>query len=333
MRPQSPPPPAHLPSLKVSPLPRLWERKGPAAQRWEGEGCPQRRQTRSLIIASLLLSLLCAPKTLAAPRLQILAAENMYGAVASALAGPQAQVASVMSNPAQDPHDFEASPAVARQVAGADLVILNGLDYDPWMDRLLAAAMRPGRDVLRVADLIAAAPGGNPHLWYAPTTMASVAESLTARLVAQDAPDAPLFQQREKAFLARLQQVQGAVADLHAHFAGQPVTATEPVFGLMARAIGLAMRNERFQYAVMNGTEPRADDVIAMETDLRQHRVRVLFHNAQVSDVASTRLLRLARAAAIPVVGVTETMPADSDYAGWILAELAATKAALSQRE
>ena len=43
-----------------------------------------------------------------------------------------------MSDPAQDPHLFEASPSVVRQIADAAIVVLNGADYDPWMRRLLA---------------------------------------------------------------------------------------------------------------------------------------------------------------------------------------------------
>ena len=52
---------------------------------------------------------------------------------------PTAQVSSILSNPDQDPHLFEASPSVARQLATAAIVIYSGADYDPWMTKLLAA--------------------------------------------------------------------------------------------------------------------------------------------------------------------------------------------------
>ena len=110
-------------------------------------------------------------------------------------------------------------------------------------------------------------------------------------------------------------------------------TATEPVFGLMSNALGLVMRNERFQVAVMNDAEPRPSDVVAFEDDLRGHKVAVLFYNSQASDTAARRLLGLARQAGIPVVGVTETEPAGMDYQHWMLSELDLTGRALAQAQ
>ncbi len=275
---------------------------------------------------ALILALTTAP---AQARVKILAAESVYGAVAADVAGPAADVTSVLSKPAQDPHDFEAGPAVARAIADADIVVVNGLDYDGWMDRLLAGAPRTGRTVVRVADLAHAAPGANPHLWQAPGNMVTLADALAGDVAARDPADGPAIRQRTASFIARLAHVAALIADLRARFAGTPVAATEPVFGPMAAALGLAMRDTRFQLAVMNGTEPRADDVIAFEDDVRQHRVRVLFHNTQVSDASSDRLLALAATSHVPVVGVTETLPDGVDYPGWMLAELGAVRAAL----
>jgi zinc/manganese transport system substrate-binding protein len=266
----------------------------------------------------------------AAARVKILAAESVYGAVAADVAGPAANVTSVLRTPAQDPHDFEAGPAVARDVADADIVVENGLDYDAWLDRLLAGAPRAGRTVVRVADLTDAAPGANPHLWQAPANMVKVASALADDIAARDAANAPAIRQRTASFMARMARVTATIADMRARFAGTPVAATEPVFGPMAAALGLDMRDARFQLAVMNGTEPRAGDVIAFEDDLLRHRVRLLFHNTQVSDASSDRLLALAAASRVPVVGVAETLPAGEDYPDWMLAELGAVRGALA---
>ena len=96
----------------------------------------------------------------------------------------------------------------------------------------------------------------------------------------------------------------------------QPVTASEPVFGYMASALGLNMRNEKFQLSIMNDTEPSARDVAAFERDLKEHKVRVMFYNKQASDKIVQHLVAIARAAKIPVVGVTETAAAGHDVPG-----------------
>ena len=102
----------------------------------------------------------------------------------------------MLANPDQDPHLFEASPTVARQLADAQIVILNGADYDPWMAKLLKAAPRPQRTVIVVADLMHAKAGANPHLWYDPATMPKVAQALAAALAKADPAHAPDYAAR-----------------------------------------------------------------------------------------------------------------------------------------
>jgi zinc/manganese transport system substrate-binding protein len=108
------------------------------------------------------------------------------------------------------------------------------------------------------------------------------------------------------------------------------VTATEPVFGYMAEALGLSMRNTGFQLAVMNDTEPSAAQMAAFENDLANARVKILFYNSQVVDQAAERARRLAQQHHVAVVGVTETQPAGKNYQDWMMAELVATEHALS---
>ena len=104
------------------------------------------------------------------------------------------------------------------------------------------------------------------------------------------------YEDRLASFLDSLKPLDQTIAAIKAAHAGSPVTATEPVFGYMATALGLTMRNERFQRAVMNGTEPSASDIAAFETDLRQHRVKLLLFNTQSTSSAAQRQLGIAKA-------------------------------------
>src|SRR5262249_59308992 len=99
------------------------------------------------------------------------------------------------------------------------------------------------------------------------------------------------------------------VAQLKAKHGGAPITATEPVFGPMARSLGLTMRNERFQLAMMNDTEPSARDIAAFENDLKERKVRLLIYNSQVSDRLTERLRDIARRAKIPLITFTPPIP------------------------
>jgi zinc/manganese transport system substrate-binding protein len=279
---------------------------------------------------SLLLGFGLAHPAPATAAVRIVAAENVYGGIAERIGGHDAEVVSILNNPERDPHLFEASPSVVRRMAVAQIVIVNGAGYDTWADKLLKGSPRPARTTINVAHLTGWKPGGNPHLWYAPATMPKVAATLAAALAKSDPDHAAGYDARLQVTLDGLARVQKRVAALRAKWAGRAVTATEPVFGPMAEAIGLTMHNRRFQTAVMNDTEPSARDVAAFEDDLKRHRVEALIVNKQVSDPLTARLIDIARQAAVPVVAVTETQPASVTYEHWMLSQLDALDRALA---
>jgi zinc/manganese transport system substrate-binding protein len=262
--------------------------------------------------------------------LAVVAAENFYGDVARQIGGERVAVTSIMSSPDQDPHLFETTPAVVRQIASAQIAILNGADYDPWMAKLISVAPRPGRTVINVAELVGKKAGDNPHLWYDPATMPVAAKALAEAFSKADPAHKDDYAARLKIFITSFKPLSDKVAAIRGKFAGAPVTASEPVFGYMAAALGLQMRNERFQLSIMNDTEPSARDVAAFEQDLKEHKVRVMFYNKQATDKAVQRLVDIAHKSKIPVVGVTETAPPDLSYQEWMMDQLNATEKALA---
>jgi zinc/manganese transport system substrate-binding protein len=263
-------------------------------------------------------------------KVKLVAGENFYADIASQIAGDKAEIVSVMSNPDQDPHLFETSPSVARNLASAQIVVMNGAGYDPWLEKLLKASPHPGRSVISAADLTGAKDGGNPHLWYDPATPPAVAKAIAEALSAADPAHRADYQARLETFLASLAPVQRKIAAITEKYAGASVTATEPVFGYMASALKLKMRNEPFQLAIMNESEPSASQLAAFEQDLREHKVKALFYNRQVADAQTTRLLDIAHASGVPVVGITETKPADLSFQDWMLSQLDETQKALA---
>lgn len=286
------------------------------------------------LIATVMAAAIAAGSAVAAEAaaqpVNMLAAENFYGDIAEQIGGSDVRVVSILKNPDQDPHLFEASPSTARAVAGARLVIYNGVEYDPWIDKLLAASPSSERTAIVAAALMHRKSGDNPHLWYDPATMVAVAQAVAAELGKADPEHQGDYDARLNSFIASLQPLQQKIKTLHDRYAGIAVTATEPVFGPMAAALGLEMRNQRFQLAVMNETEPSASDVGAFENDLKDRQVRVLFYNSQASDDLTGRLLDLAKQSQVPVVGVSETEPAGLNYQHWMMAELDALENALT---
>ena len=157
-------------------------------------------------------------------------AENTYANVISQIGGKYVSVTAIESNPSTDPHSFEASPSVAEDIAGAQLVVQNGLGYDTFMNKIEAAAPNPARQVIDVQQLLRL-PGStpNPHLWYSPATMPAVAKALASDLSAVQPGHAAYFRANERRFEASLDRWRRAIASFRAAFPGTPVAVTEPV--------------------------------------------------------------------------------------------------------
>jgi zinc/manganese transport system substrate-binding protein len=289
-----------------------------------------KKAVAGLAVLLALLLTQAVPIRAAEGQIAVVAAENFYGDIARQIGGDRVSVASIMNNPDQDPHLFETTPGIVRQIASAQIVILNGANYDSWMDKLLAAGPRRDRTVVNAARLTNYKPGDNPHLWYDPATMPAVAAAIADALAKADSAHADSYEARLKVTLAALARITQRVAQLKTKHGGTPVTATEPVFGPMARAVGLTMRNERFQLAMMNDTEPSARDVAAFENDLKDRKVKLLIYNSQVSEKLTEHLRDLAKRVKVPVIGVTETMPANVKFQDWLLGELDTLDKALS---
>ncbi len=282
------------------------------------------------IIGSLIVGILAIGAAHAAP-IEVVAAENFYGDIARQIGGADVAVTSILTNPDQDPHAFEASAATARAIADAKLLIYNGADYDPWAEKLLAASPSSARAVIVVAALVHKRAGDNPHIWYLPAAMPAVGEALADRLATLDPARQAAYSRRLAAFLRSMQPLDRRIAELRGKYAGTPATATEPVFGYMADALGLRMRNAHFQRAVMNDTEPSAGDIAGFETDLRSHAVKVLLYNRQTGGRLTSRMREIAAAAGVPAVGVSETEPPGKDYQRWMLSQLDALDRALGR--
>jgi len=290
------------------------------------------RSVPFLAVLLIAAPLLTGTVARAEDKMNIVAAENFYGDLARQIGGSHVEVTSILANPDDDPHLFETSPSTARTIADAKIIIYNGADYDPWMDKLLSASTKPDRTTIVAADLIGKKSGDNPHLWYNPATLPAIAKVLTADLSKRDPANAAHYEANLKKFQSSLEGIDKEIADVKKTYAGTEVTATEPVFGYMADALGLKMLNYDFQVALMNDAEPSPTQVATFENSLKDGSAKILFYNSQVTDEATTRLLDLAKQNKVTVIGVTETEPAGQTIQTWFGGQIDAVQKALAAR-
>jgi zinc/manganese transport system substrate-binding protein len=266
--------------------------------------------------------------------IRAIGAENEYADVVAQIGGRYVQVSSILDNPNTDPHTFESSPAVAREVSGARLIVQNGLGYDGFMDKMESASPSSARRVIVVQHLLGLPDSTpNPHLWYDPKTMPAVASAAAGDLAAIQPAHAAYFRANAAAFDASLAPLTAAIAAFRSQDAGAAVATTEPVADYLLDAMG--MRNLtpfRFQADIMNGTDPTPQDITLERSFFTGHRVKVFCYNEQVVDDLTSSFRSDAVDDGVPVVGVYETMPTPGyHYQSWMLAEVGAIQAAVTE--
>jgi zinc/manganese transport system substrate-binding protein len=264
----------------------------------------------------------------------VVAAENFWGSIAAQIAGNQASVQSVITNPAQDPHSYEPSANDARLLATSQLAIVNGVGYDPWAAKLLAANPDGRRLVLTVGSVLKLHDGDNPHRWYSPADVDSVAYYLTADLSKLDPKHANYYASRLAVFETKdLRPYHQLIAQIKHRYAKTPVGASESIFALQAPALDLDLITPKtFMKAISEGTDVSAQDTIAAQGQIARHQIKVWIYNSQNATPQVQRLTALARTSHIPAVAVTETLtPATASFEQWQVAQLLALQRALHE--
>jgi zinc/manganese transport system substrate-binding protein len=287
------------------------------------------------VLATACSSATAAGNTGGTASITAIGAENEYANVIQQIGGKYVQVTAIMSNPNTDPHTFEASPAVAREISNADLIVQNGVGYDQWATDIEKAVPASSRKIVDVQQLLGLPDSTqNPHLWYDPATMPKVATAIADDLASIQPAHASYFKANAATFTQSLTAWTQAIAAFKAAHPSTPVATTEPVADYMLQAAGADnLTPWAFQADIMNGTDPSPQNVAAEKALFTQHKVKVFLYNQQVTDTLTDSFIDLAHANGVPVVGVYETMPTPGyDYQTWMTAGVNALDKAVTAK-
>lgn len=264
-----------------------------------------------------LIAALVFPFTLActasAARPVVVTTHTVLADIARELAGDSAEVHCLVPLGA-DPHSFEPKPADVRRLAGADLVIENGLGLEPWSGRMLVSSGYAGA-VLRAAENLphpleaAHHDHGHdghdhgeetldPHAWHDPRNgehyVNGIARALTERL--PEAADT--IEIRRQRYVASLRALHAAATTALAALPEEARTlvTSHDALGYFARAYGLRLVPIS---GLSPDREPSARQLARVVTRIRRERVRAVFFEA-TTNPKLTELV--AREAGVTVV-------------------------------
>lgn len=265
----------------------------------------------------------------------VVASTDVYGDIAKAIGGNRVSVRSMIENPAQDPHSYEADAQVQLAVSKAAVVIENGGGYDDFIDTMLKGANKSRSIVLNVAtlsgyDQTPATGEFNEHLWYDFPTVDKLVNQLVARFSTLDAAGAATFKANGQKFAASLGTLEAGESSIATTSRGEGVAITEPVPLYLLKASGLVNQTPAaFSEAIEEGTDV-PPIVLGQTIDLfSSGAVKLLAYNEQTGGPETEQVLAAAKKAGVAIVPVTETLPHGLHYIQWMTKNLAAVKAAL----
>jgi zinc/manganese transport system substrate-binding protein len=255
-------------------------------------------------------------------KVQIVASTDVYGDIAKQVGGDDVAVTSILTHPDQDPHSFEANPRTTLAISKADVILENGHGYDDYMETMREAHNKsaPVLNAVKISGMTAP-PGAelNEHVFYDLPTVQKVADELAAKLAAEDPDHASDYTARAKTFNDEIGELMAREDALKPSLQGKSIGITEPVPLYLTEALGLTNATPaEFSEAIEEG-EDVGVRVLQKTLDLYStHKVAALVYNEQTSGPVTEKVEDAAKAAKIPVVGMTETLPSGKDYITWM---------------
>ncbi|GGU74317.1 metal ABC transporter solute-binding protein, Zn/Mn family [Lentzea flava] len=308
---------------------------------------------RNALVGTLAVVSLAACGTTNTPssdsgKIQVVASTNVWGSVIKAVGGDAVEVKALLDDPSADPHSYESKPADAALVKDAKLVVFNGGGYDDFFAKLITsdATKKIEAFPLREHDhaeptsttptsttpTSAAADGHdheeNEHVWYDLHTVRAVAEAAANELGAIAPDKKTTFEKNTADFSAKLEELETKVDGIGK---GKKVAATEPIAHyLIDETEAEDVTPEAFSKAIEEESDVPAAALASMNQLVDGKQINVLVENTQTENQVTKQVVEKAKAAGVPVVQVTETLPAGvTSYLDWMSKQVDALSQAL----
>lgn len=255
-------------------------------------------------------------------KIQVVTSLDFYGEAARAVLKDKGTVKTIINKPSMDPHDFEPTTKTAKQIAQADLILYNGLGYDGWMNSLIQSSSDK-KTVINVAkDVAKRKDGANEHVWYDPDTMIQLTKKLVKQFSKEDPKNKAYYQKNGTQYITKLEKVTKKLTALKSDRTQNDVAVTEPVFYYMLEKLDYHIIDPAFAQAIEEGTDPTPKVLNQLQEALAKRKVEFLVVNRQTESKIVTTIKQTAKKNDIPILYVTETLPAHKTYTTWMLGQL-----------
>jgi zinc/manganese transport system substrate-binding protein len=238
---------------------------------------------RILLASSLAISLLASAQATAADKIAVTASFSILGDLVRAVGGDRVTVTSLVG-PNEDAHVFEPKPTDAKTIVRSQLLVTNGLDFEPWATKLAKSAGYQGATV--VASTGVKARPSDPHAWQNPNNIELYVRNIAAGLAKVDASGAAIYQANADAYVKELQTLDAWVK---AQFADILVVKRKVITS--HDAFGYFGAHYQIKFIAPQGlnteTEPSAKQVAVLIKQIQREKIKAIF----VENMSNPKLL------------------------------------------
>jgi zinc/manganese transport system substrate-binding protein len=234
---------------------------------------------RAFLATLALLSspLRAQPAPPSPPRLPVVASFSILGDLVRAIGGESVDVATIVG-PNGDAHVYQPSPQDGRRLAAAKLVFVNGLGFEGWIDRLVAASKTKARIVTasRAVTPRKEEEGIDPHAWQDVANVKIYVANIRDALVEADPDGAERYRANAAVYLHALGALDAEiVAAIDAiPRARRRVVSTHDAFGYFAARYGVEFIAPQ---GVSTDAEASARDIARIVDAVKMHKVAAVF--------------------------------------------------------
>lgn len=250
-----------------------------------------------LLVLLSLASVMAAP--VAAQPLPVVTSFSILADLVKVIGGSHVEVTSLVG-PNADAHVFDPTPADAKRLADAKLVVINGLGFEGWMDRLIKSSGYRGSVTVasRGVKTIQEAAGhghqhghshshaADPHAWQNPLNVKQYVQNIRLALAAAKPAAAQEFEQRAQAYSRDLDALDQSIRERLKPIpvAQRRIVTSHDAFGYFAAAY-----NVKFYplQGLSTGSEPSAADVVRIIDQIKKNKVTAIF----VENISDARVL------------------------------------------
>lgn len=246
----------------------------------------------------------------AAGKVKVVASTNVWGSVAEAVGGDHVEVTSVITSPAQDPHDYEATAKDKLTFSNAKIALVNGGGYDDWASTLAKGSSATLVDAVKISGFNSSVEGFNEHVFYSMDTARKVAEVVATDLGKADPSHAADYTKNAQSFGSEIAKLKERAKTAGAAHKNLSAVATEPVAGYLLTDMGIKnIIPEQFVEQAETDAGPSVKVINETTQLLTTKKAGLLVVNGQTSDDVTKQLQAAAKKVDVPNVGVTETFP------------------------